>query len=126
MKEKKQPKKLHLNKKDVLGFIIVRLILVTALIISAVSIQFSSSTFMPLLPFYSLIILLCVLSAIYVGLYIWGKFLNSQVFLQIFFDLLIITALVYISGGLENSFYFLYIFEIIAASIILSKRNAIW
>lgn len=124
MKEKKQPKKLHLNKKDVLGFIIVRLILVTALIISAVSIQFSSSTFMPLLPFYSLIILLCVLSAIYVGLYIWGKFLNSQVFLQIFFDLLIITALVYISGGLENSFYFLYIFEIIAASIILSKRAA--
>jgi len=122
MKEKKQHKKLHLNKKDVLGFIIFRLVMVTALIISAVSVQFSTSTFLPLLPFYSLIILLYVLSAIYFGLYIWGKFLISQVFLQIFFDLLIITVLVYISGGLEESFYFLYVFEIIAASIILSKR----
>ncbi len=124
MKEKNQHKKLPINKKDVLGFIIVRLVMVTALIISAISIQFSTSTFMPLLPFYSLIVLLLVLSAIYFGLYIWGKFLTSQVFLQISFDLLIITVLVYISGGLEHSFYLLYIFEIIAASIVLSKRAA--
>jgi len=124
MKEKKQREKPHLNKKDVLGFIIFRLVIVTALIISAVSVQFSTSTFLPLLPFYLLIILLYVLSAIYFGLYIWGKFLIYQVFFQIFFDLLIITALVYISGGLEGSFYFLYVFEIIAASIILSKRAA--
>lgn len=124
MKKKNKHKKFLLNKKDVLGFIIIRLVMVTALIISAVSVQFSTSTFLPLLPFYLLIILLCVLSAIYFGLYLWGKFLTFQVFLQIFFDLLIITALVYISGGLENSFYFLYIFEIIAASIILSKRAA--
>lgn len=124
MKEKKQHKKLQPNKKDVLGFIIIRLVMVTALIISAISVQFSTSTFLPLLPFYLLIILLYVLSAIYFGLYTWGKFLIDQVFLQIFFDLLIITALVYVSGGLEGSFYFLYIFEIIAASIILSKRAA--
>jgi two-component system sensor histidine kinase HydH len=36
----------------------------------------------------------------------------------------LITALVYISGGLQGSFYFLYIFEIIAASIVLSRRAA--
>lgn len=124
MKKEKKPKKHHLNKKDVPGFIVVRLVIVTALIISAVSVQFITSTFLPLLPFYSLIILLYVLSAVYFGLYIWGKFLVYQVFLQIFFDLLIITALVYISGGLEGSFYFLYVFEIIAASILLSKRAA--
>ena len=124
MKKENKFKKLNLNKKDVLGFIVIRLVIVTAIIISAVSVQFSTSTFLPLAQFYSLIILVYILSAIYFGLYIWGKSLFSQVYLQIFFDLLIITALVYISGGLENSFYFLYVFEIIAASIILSNRAA--
>jgi len=124
MIKKKKSKNLPLNKKDVLDFIIVRFVIVTALIISAVSVQFSTSIFLILTPFYSLIILMYILSAIYFGLYVWGKLLFYQVCLQIFFDLLIITVLVYISGGLENSFYFLYIFEIIAASIILSKRAA--
>ncbi|MCJ7579787.1 MAG: ATP-binding protein [Candidatus Aminicenantes bacterium] len=124
MKKEKKSKKLILNKKDVLGFIVVRLVIVTAIIISAVSVQFSTSTFLPLAQFYSLIIFMYILSAIYFGLYVWGKFLFYQVYLQIFSDLLIITALVYISGGLENSFYFLYVFEIIAASIILSNRAA--
>ena len=123
MKEKKTSKP-SLNKKDVLGFIVVRTVIVTAIIISAVSIQFSTSTFLPLAQFYLLIIFMYLLSAIYFGLYVWGKFLFYQIYLQIFFDLLIITVLVYVTGGLENSFYFLYIFEIIAASIILSNRAA--
>ena len=124
MKKEKISQKISLNKKDVLGFIVVRFAIVTILIISAVSFQFSTSTFLPFFPLYSLTILLYVLSAIYFGLYVWGKFLFIQAYIQIFFDLLIITAFVYISGGLENSFYFLYVFEIIGASIILSKRAA--
>ncbi len=124
MNKKKKARNFPPTKKDVLGFIIVRLVIVTALIVSAVSIQFSTSTFLVLAPFYSLIALMYILSAIYCGLYAWGKHLFFQVYLQIFFDLLIISALVYISGGLENSFYFLYVFEILAASIILSKRAA--
>ena len=124
MKKEKISKKISPNKKDILGLILVRLVVVTALIISAMFIQFSTSTFLLLTPFYFLIILMYFLSAIYFGFYVWGKFHFFQVCLQIFFDLLIITVLVYISGGLENSFYFLYIFEIIAASIILSKRAA--
>ncbi|MFC2167207.1 histidine kinase dimerization/phospho-acceptor domain-containing protein, partial [Acidobacteriota bacterium] len=124
MKKEKRTNKPYLNKKDVLGLIFVRLVIVTALIISAVSVQFSTSTFLPLAPFYLLIIFMYVLSAIYFGLYVWGKYLFYQVCAQILFDLLIISVLVYISGGLENSFYFLYVFEIIAASVILSKRAA--
>ncbi len=124
MKKKKRSKNFPPNKRDVLGLIVVRLVIVTALIVSAMSIQFSTSTFLLLTPFYSLIILMYILSAIYFGLHVWGKLLVYQIYVQIFFDLLIITALVYISGGLDNSFYFLYVFEIIAASIILSKRAA--
>jgi two-component system sensor histidine kinase PilS (NtrC family) len=97
---------------------------VTALAIAAVIIQYSAATFLPLMLFYYLIIAAYILSALYLFLYYWGKYQTFQVGLQIFFDLLLITALVYVSGGLRGSFYFLYIFGIIAASIVLSKRAA--
>ncbi|NIO48571.1 MAG: hypothetical protein GTN73_03905 [Candidatus Aminicenantes bacterium] len=112
------------KKKYILWLILLRLIIVTSLVVSAVIIQYSTSVFLPLNPFYYLVLLFYILSFIYFIFYLWGKYLKTQVYFQIFFDLLLITALVYISGGLQGSFYFLYIFEIIAASIVLSKRSA--
>lgn len=112
------------KKKQILWLILLRLIVVISLMTSAVIIQFSTETFLLLSPFYYLILIFCLLSVIYFALYLWGGFLTYQVYFQILFDLLLITALVYISGGLKGSFYFLYIFEIIAASIVLSKRAA--
>jgi signal transduction histidine kinase len=112
------------RRKDIFWLILLRLIIVTTLAVSAVIIQFSTSTFLPLTLFYCLIIATYVLSIGYLLLYHWGKYQTFQVCLQIFFDLLLITAFVYVSGGLRGSFYFLYIFGIIAASIVLSKRAA--
>jgi len=113
------------KRKDIFWLILLRLIIVTALAVSSVIIhQFSTSTFLPLTLFYYLIIATYVLSVGYLFLYYWGRYLTFQVCLQIFFDLLLITAFVYVSGGLRGSFYFLYIFGIIAASIVLSKRAA--
>ena len=112
------------RRKDIFWLILLRLIIVTALAISAVIIQYSTATFLPLMLFYYLIIATYGLSVIYLLLYCWGKYQTLQVCLQIFFDLLLITAFVYVSGGLRGSFYFLYIFGIIAASIVLSKRAA--
>jgi signal transduction histidine kinase len=112
------------RRKDIFWLILLRLIIVTALAVSAVIIQYSAATFLPLMLFYYLIIAAYALSALYLLLYYWGKYQTFQVCLQIFFDLLLITAFVYVSGGLKGSFYFLYIFGIIAASIVLSKRAA--
>jgi two-component system sensor histidine kinase PilS (NtrC family) len=112
------------RRKDIFWLILLRLIIVTALAVSAVIIQFSTATFLPLTLFYYLIIATYVLSIGYLLLYYWGRYQTFQVCLQIFFDLLLITAFVYVSGGLRGSFYFLYIFGIIAASIVLSKRAA--
>jgi len=112
------------RRKDIFWLILLRLIIVTTLAVSAVIIQFSTSTFLPLSLFYYLIIATYILSILYLLLYYWGKYPTFQVSLQIFFDLLLITAFVYVSGGLRGSFYFLYIFGIIAASIVLSKRAA--
>jgi len=112
-----------IKRKDILWLILLRLIIVTTLVVSAVIIQYSTSTFLSTL-FYYLIIFTYILSVIYILLYLWGKHQTFQVCLQIFFDLLLITAFVYFSGGLKGSFYFLYVFEIIGASIVLSKRAA--
>lgn len=112
------------RRRDIFGLILIRLVAITSLIVSAVIIQYSTSIFLPLSPFYYLILGSYFLSLIYFLLYFWGKNYTLQTYLQIFFDLLLITALVYFSGGLNGSFYFLYIFGIIAAAVILSSRAA--
>lgn len=112
------------KEKDLSRLIFLRVIIITSLVVSAVIIQYITSEFLPLNPFYYLIFIFYLLSFFYLMFYLWGKYYTVQVYFQILFDLLMITALVYISGGLQGTFYFLYIFEIIAASIILSKRAA--
>ena len=42
---------------------------------------------------------------------------------QLTFDILLITLLVYLSGGIVSPFYFLYILPIIVASIFLTRRD---
>jgi len=111
------------QRKSILWFIILRLIIFTSLLLSTVTIQFRAETSL-LNPLYYLIITAYLLSLVYFLLYLWSKNYKFQFYLQIFFDLFLITFLVYLSGGLRGSFYFLYIFEIIAASIVLSKRDA--
>lgn len=114
----------RVDKKDVLSLIVVRLIIVTALLVAVVAIQFSATEFLPLNSFYALILTAFILSAVFFFLAHYGKNYLAQVGFQIFCDLLIITAFVYVSGGLEGSFYFLYIFVILAAGIILSGKAA--
>lgn len=115
---------MYTKRKDVFWFILLRLIVVTSLLVSAVIIQYSTSIFLPITLFYYLILLSYIFSFLFFLFYFLGKYYALQVCIQILYDLLLITALVYISGGLKGSFYFLYIFEIIAASIILSSRAA--
>lgn len=47
-------------------------------------------------------------------------------YLQLIFDISLITVLVYFSGGIESPFYFLYILPIIVASMFLTKRDTIY
>ena len=111
------------RKKDIFWFILLRLIIITTIFISIVTIHYATAATLTLSAFY-LIFLAYFLSAIYFLLYLWGKNYTLQVYIQILFDLLLITALVYFSGGLRGSFYFLYVFEIIAASIVISSSAA--
>jgi len=44
--------------------------------------------------------------------------------IQIVLDLLILTALLHFSGGIQNPFSFYYVFHVVLASILLSRRSA--
>jgi two-component system sensor histidine kinase PilS (NtrC family) len=111
-------------KQNIPSMIIARLIIVTTLLVAAIVIQLSTVSFLPLGPFYILISSSYVLSLLYLMLFRWDAHYRFQAFLQILFDLLLITAFVYISGGVGGNLYFLYILAIVAASLVLGNRAA--
>lgn len=111
-------------KQNIPSLIIARLIIVTTLLVAAIVIQLSTVSFLPLGPFYILISSSYVLSLLYLLLFRWDAHYRFQAYLQILFDLLLITAFVYISGGVSGNLYFLYILVIVAASLVLGNRAA--
>jgi two-component system sensor histidine kinase PilS (NtrC family) len=110
------------EKRHVLLYNLYRLVVLTSLLVSAFIIQLSSPEAQLNLPFYHLILGAYGFSAVFFGLYAWGRNLAAQAYVQVVFDLLLITAFVYISGGIASSMYFLYLFPIIAASLVVSGR----
>jgi two-component system sensor histidine kinase PilS (NtrC family) len=112
------------QKRHIFWFILIRAIAVTSILVAVVIIQSSTSAFIPVVPFYYLVLLAYLLSLVYLGFYLWGKEYSAQAYVQTVIDLLLITALVYISGGLSGSLYVLYVFSIVAASVVLNNRAA--
>jgi signal transduction histidine kinase len=110
------------ERRHVLLYNVYRVVVLTSLLISAFIIQLSSSDAQPNLPFYYLILGAYGFSALFFALYAGGRWLLAQAYAQVVFDLVLITAFVYISGGIASSMYFLYLFPIIAAGLVISGR----
>jgi two-component system sensor histidine kinase HydH len=113
-----------IDRKGIFSLIIGRLVVATTLLVAAVVIQFSTVSFLPLGPFYALLLGYYGLSLFYLALGRWDHHYRFQAYLQIVCDLFMITGIVYISGGISGDLYFLYVFAIIAASLLLSARAA--
>jgi len=102
-----------------------RLILATSLFVSAVAVQIREAPldgYSHLL--YVLIIALYLLSAIYAAIIKRVGNLTVFAYIQFFFDALLITPLIYATGGLESIFSFLYFLNIISASYLLYTPGA--
>ncbi len=106
--------------KDIYGLLFLRPLLVTFILFTAYPIFLE----IPRL-FYYIIFATIILTFIYLPL---TKFLSSDLllFIQFFIDSLIITAMVFVTGGEESLFPFLYALLIILASIYLGKRGALF
>ncbi len=104
--------------------IIIRLITVTSLLVSALIIQISVVPPSSIAPVYYLGLIAYALSGLYLLLYTLNRSYTAQAYVQTFLDLLFITAFVYTSGGVTSASYALYIFAVIGAGLVISRRAA--
>ena len=111
-------------KRDVRWLLVGRLIVVSSLFVAAVVIQLATSSFLPLAPFYFLIISEFVSGVVFLLLLLFDNHFRAQAFAQVLIDLAVITGLVFISGGIGGQLHFLYVFAIIAAGLVLGGRAA--
>ena len=98
-------------------------ILFVFLIIAVLSLLFQIS--FPIIP-----ILVFIIISIIVSLLLFSisnrKSTRFSIYLQIFTDIIIITGLVYFSGGVSSPFYFLYFLPILISAIFLSRRDTVY
>ena len=112
------------ERRDVFWYVLLRLIVVTSIFVAAVIIQLAGAAIFPLIPILRLLFVGYVCSIVYGALYVLDRHYAVQAYIQVVFDLFLITAFVYISGGIASAMYFLYVFAVIAASLVISGRAA--
>jgi len=112
------------ERRDVFWYMILRLIVVSSLLVSALVIQISGAVIFPIVPIFFVIAAAYLLTGIYALLYLVDRHYRVQAYAQLLTDLLLITGFVYITGGLTTSTYVLYVFAILAASLVISARAA--
>jgi len=103
-----------------------RVIIITFLLGSTVLMHFKEkSVFLEpyLICLYAIIVSTYSLNLIYILVLNRIKNLVSFAYIQIVLDLVYVTAIIYITGGIESIFSFLFILSIINASILLYRRG---
>jgi two-component system sensor histidine kinase PilS (NtrC family) len=114
--------------KKVKVLVIFRVIIITLLLSIILFIQLKKGvTFFIITPnnlVYYFIGLTYLITLIYVPLLAKTKDVKKFAFVQHIVDVLLITLLIYLTGGIESFFVIAYIFSIISGSIILYKRGA--
>lgn len=107
---------------------VFRVALVILFISTSIWFQFKqTSQFQPnLYPIYAIIIITSLLTILYAAIFRWVKDAGLFAYIQIFGDILLITATVYTTGGLESLLSFLYFLSIISASILLNRKGGFY
>ena len=113
-------------KQKIVMMMTFRMVIIITLLGSAILIQLVSRTILPINPLYFLIFLtsfFTLVSALW-----FSKIRNLRVlaYLQLSGDVLVVTLLLYFTGGVRSPFSFLYILVIIAASIIVYRKGALY
>ncbi len=102
----------------------VRFLLVAFLLAIVLVLRDSTQVFVPTKYFVPLVVLWSTLAIFYVILLRWIPDAHWHGPLEIVCDVVMVTALVYVSGGHESYFISLYLLAIIVASILFSPKGA--
>jgi two-component system, NtrC family, sensor histidine kinase PilS len=112
-------------RSKLLWLMTARAVVVTLLLGSAILAQIKSPGSLPIDPFFFLIALTYGLTAIYSLLLKRAEQHLWMVDVQLACDALIVSAIVYVTGGIASYFNTLYTLPIIAASTIRSRRGGV-
>jgi two-component system sensor histidine kinase PilS (NtrC family) len=112
-------------RRKLLWLIIARVLVVTLLLGSAILVYLSFPASLPVDAFFFVIALTYCLTAVYALLLKQTGEHPWIAELQLVFDALIVSALVYMTGGILSYFATLYTLPIIAASTIRSRRGGV-
>src|SRR5688500_10775522 len=112
-------------RQKLIWMMTLRMVIIITLLGSAILIQLVSRTILPLNPLYFLIFLTSLFTLFYAFLCNRIPDLKLLAYLQISGDVLIVSLLVYFTGGVKSSFSFLYTLSIISGSIVLYRRGSL-
>jgi two-component system sensor histidine kinase PilS (NtrC family) len=104
----------------------LRVVVVTAVLGSALTADLIARPAGPLHPFFFLVALTYFFSLVYAVLWpVTAAYRHLTAYVQVMVDLVLVTLVVYVTGGVESDFAVLYFIAIIAASIILYRRGGL-
>jgi two-component system sensor histidine kinase PilS (NtrC family) len=115
---------MRVERRKLLVMIVLRAVVLALLLTTAVIVQSSTSSLRSLTAVYGLVVGYLALSLVFLALYFLVRAYQVQAFLQIFFDLILVTLLIYVAGGVQGSLHILYVLVILSASYFLSARAA--
>lgn len=118
------------ERRRLTGFVLARILLVTLLLVATLILKIQSPASIEGWSFSRFLLLLT-------GAYIFSlmslvvSWLNERLvhllaYLQIIWDILFVTALLVVTGGIASPFPFLYLLSVISASLLLARREAIY
>jgi two-component system, NtrC family, sensor histidine kinase PilS len=104
---------------------ILRVVTVTAILISAFAIELLLRPGETLRPLFGLSAVTYGMVLLYAGLDRWLRGRATFAFLQLTGDTIVITGFVWITGGLDSPMSFLYLLPIIVASMLMYRRGGL-
>ena len=112
-------------KRKLAWMIAVRAIISTVLLGSATLVQVSAPGSFPIGPFYSLVALTYASTIFYAATLRYAERFRWLVDVQLAGDALIVSAFVYLTGGVTSYFSLLYVLPIVAASSVQFRRGGL-
>ena len=118
------------NKRRLILFVLARVAVVTLFLAATLFLNveepasFGEQAFSSFLKLYISTYAFSLLSLLV--LKVTTKYIRGLVYLQIMWDLMFVTILLLMTGGINSPFSFLYLLSIMNASILLSRREALY
>ena len=118
------------ERRRLTGFILTRILLVSLFLVSTLILKIKAPTSIDewVFPRFLLLLIVAYLFSLVSLVISWlnAKLTHSLAYFQIIWDLLFVTALLVVTGGIASPFSFLYLLSVINASVLLARREAIY